>query len=214
MASDFLLALSMPLIFHRFPTNSNCVGIVARRLLHIRDIMTTLFTSRRIKTQKGFSLVELMIVIGLIGLGLVIGIPTYNTTIKPTARLNGAGRQLYSDVQFARLQAIKENVRCGIAFSAGPTYTVFIDNNPANSQYDGAGVEEVLKTVDLSNEYSKVQFDTSKGGGDGISFTNDSFAIRPRGLATNGGSVFLVNEKGEGREIVVNTMGTVRIEKY
>lgn len=211
MASNFLLAWSMPLIFHKFLTNPPRVGIVARRLLHIRGIMTTLFTSRRIKTQKGFSLVELMIVIGIIGLGLIIGIPTYNTTIKPTARLKGAGRQLYSDVQFARLQAIKENVRCGIAFSAGPSYTVFIDNSPANSQYDGG--EEVIKTVDLANEYSKVKFDTSKGGGDGISFTNNSFAIRPRGLATNSGSVFLVNEKGEGREIVVNTMGTVRIVK-
>jgi type IV fimbrial biogenesis protein FimT len=175
-------------------------------------IMTAFFTSRRIKAQKGFSVVELMIVIAIIGVGLIIGIPTYNTTIKPTARLNGAGRQLYSDVQFARLQAIKDNVRCGIAFSAGPTYTVFIDNSPANSQYDGG--EEVIKTVNLANEYTKVQFDTSRGGGDGISFTNNSFSIRPRGLATNSGSVFLVNEKDEGREIFVNTMGTVRIVKY
>lgn len=175
-------------------------------------IMNTFFKSRRIKAQKGFTIVELMIVIAIIGVGLAIGIPTYNTTIKPTARLNGAGRQLYSDVQLARLRAIRDNVRCGIAFSAGPTYTVFIDNSLANSKYDAG--EHVIKTVNLANEYPKVQFDTSQGGGDGISFTNKSFSIRPRGLATNSGRVFLVNEKGEGRQIVVNTMGTVRIVKY
>ncbi len=173
--------------------------------------MTTFFGLRRIKAQKGFSVTELMIVIAIIGVGLIIGIPTYNTTIRPTARLNGAGRQLYSDVQFARLQAIKENVQCGIAFSAGPRYTVFRDSN-LNSQHDAG--EEVIKTVNLANEYTNVQFDTSQGGGDGISFTNNSFSIRPRGLATNGGRVFLVNDKGEGREIIVNTMGTVRIVKY
>jgi prepilin-type N-terminal cleavage/methylation domain-containing protein len=176
--------------------------------------MTTFFGLRRIKAQKGFSITELMIVIAIIGVGLIIGIPTYNRTIKPTARLNGAGRQLYSDVQFARLQAIKENVRCGIALDptdpTDPTYTVFKDNN-LNSQYDG---DEGIKTVHLANEYAKVQFDSSKGGGDGISFTNNFFLMRPRGLATNSGRVYLVNEKGEGREIIVNTMGTVRIVKY
>jgi hypothetical protein len=100
-----------------------------------------------------------------------------------------------------------------VAFSAGPSYTLFRDNNPANSEYD-AGAEDVIKTVNLANEYPKVQFDTSQGGGDGISFANDSFAMTPRGLATIGGIVYLVNEKDEGRRIDVNQMGGVRIEKY
>jgi Tfp pilus assembly protein FimT len=137
----------------------------------------------------------------------------YNRTIKPTARLNGAARQLYSDLQLARLQAVSDNVRCGLAFSAGPAYTVFKDNNPANSQYD-AGTEQVVKTVSLTNEYPNVQFDTSQGGGDGISFSNNSFSMTPRGLATIGGTVYLINEKNEGRKIVVNNMGGVRLEKY
>jgi prepilin-type N-terminal cleavage/methylation domain-containing protein len=162
---------------------------------------------------QGFTLVELMVVIGIIALGLAIGIPTYNLTIKPTARLNGAARQLYSDIQLARLQAVSENGRCGLAFSAGPTYTVFRDNNPANSQYD-AGNEQVIKSVNLANEYPNVQFDTSQGGGDGISFADNSFSMTPRGLATIQGTVYLINEKGEGRSIVVNNMGSVRLEKY
>jgi Tfp pilus assembly protein FimT len=154
-----------------------------------------------------------MIVICIIAIGLAIGIPVYNRTIKPTASLNGAVRQLHSDVQLARLRAVSGNVRCGLAFTAGPGYTVFKDNNPANSQYD-AGTEQVIKTVNLANEYPSVQFDTSQGGGDGISFTNNSFSMTPRGLATIGGTVYLINEKNEGRRIVVNNMGGVRLEKY
>ena len=156
---------------------------------------------------------EMMFVIGVIAVGLVIAIPAYNLTIKPTARLNGAARQLYSDVQLARFQAVSDNVRCGLAFSAGPAYTVFKDNNPANSQYD-AGAEEVIKTVTLANEYPKVQFDTSQGGGDGISFANNSFSMTSRGLATVAGTVYLLNEKNKGRRIVLNSVGGVRIEKY
>ena len=179
-------------------------------------IMSTFLRSEDIKAQKGLTLVELMVVIGIIAIGLAIGIPVYNTTIKPTACLNGAARQLYSDVQLARMRAVSENVRCGLTSSAGPTYTVFRDNNPANSQYD-AGVEQVIKTVNLANEYPNVQFDTSQGGGDGIIFGDDSFpsfSMTPGGLATLAGTIYLINEKNEGRMIVVNIMGGVRIEKY
>jgi prepilin-type N-terminal cleavage/methylation domain-containing protein len=177
--------------------------------------MSAFLKSRRIEAQNGFTLVEMMIVVSIIAIGLIIGIPTYNLTIKPTAHLNGAARQLYSDVQLARFQAVSENVRYGIALSAGPAYIVFKDNNPANSQYD-AGAEQVMKTVNLVNEYPDVQFDTSQGGGDGISFANNSFSMTSRGLSTIGGEdmVYLINGKNEGRRIVVNSMGGVRIEKY
>lgn len=175
-------------------------------------IMRSLFESRLIKANSGFSLAEMMVVLGIIALTLIIAIPTYHLTIQPTARLNGAARQLYSDVQLARLRAVSDNTRCGLAFSAGPSYTVFRDNNPKNSQYDAG--EEVIKSVNLANEYPKVQFDTSEGGGDGISFVDNSFSMTPRGLATRQGTVYLVNEKGKGRRIVVNNMGGVRIEKY
>jgi len=170
------------------------------------------FESRLIKANSGFTLVELMVVIAIIAVSLIIAIPTYHLSIKPTVSLNGAARQLYSDVQLARLRAVSNNTRCGLVFSAGPGYTIFRDNNPANSQYDAG--EEVIKTVDLAKEYPMVQFDTSEGGGDGISFVNNSSSMTPKGLATKQGTVYLINEKGKGRKIVVNHMGGVRIEKY
>ena len=185
--------------------------------------MRSLFKSRLIKANSGFTLVEMMIVIGIIGFTLAIAIPTYHLTIKPTAHLNGAARQLYGDIQLARLQAVSENVRCGLAFSAGPGYTVFRDNNPPDSQYDytddgdDTNDEEVIKIVNLVNEYPNVVFDSGAGtSGDGVdSFgANNSTSMTPRGLATKNGSVYLINEKNEGRKIVVNQMGGVRLEKY
>lgn len=173
--------------------------------------MRSFFESRLIKANSGFTIVELMVVIAIIGVSLIIAIPTYHLTMKPTVSLNGAARQLYSDVQLTRLRAVSDNTQCGMVFSAGPGYTIFRDSNK-NSQYDAG--EKVLKTVDLAKEYPKVQYDTSRGGGDGISFTNNSFSMMPRGLPTLQGTVFLINNKNKGREIVVNNMGGVRIEKY
>jgi Tfp pilus assembly protein FimT len=177
--------------------------------------MKSLFRSRLVRANSGFTLAELMLVIGITTVTLAIAIPAYHLNIKPTAHLNGAARQLHGDIQLARLRAVSESTQCGVAFSAGPSYTVFRDNNPANAQYD-AGTEDVIKTVNLVNEYKNVQFDTSEGGGDGISFANNSFSVTPRGLKDLGGedTVSLVNEKGEGRRIVVNSMGGVRLEKY
>ncbi|MBW2172601.1 MAG: GspH/FimT family protein [Deltaproteobacteria bacterium] len=182
--------------------------------------MRSLFTSQTIKGNSGFTMVELIVVVVILTLVIGIGVPTYHLTIKPTAHLNGAARQLYSAIQLARLRAVSRNVRCGMVLSTGPSYTLFVDDNPANSKYeytddgDDTNDEEVIKAFDLGNEYPGVQFDTSQGGGDGISFVNNSFAMTPRGVPTRGGTLYLKNEKGEGRKIVVNNMGGARLEKY
>jgi prepilin-type N-terminal cleavage/methylation domain-containing protein len=182
--------------------------------------MRSLFKSRLIKANSGFTLAEMMVVIGIIGFTLAIAIPTYHLTIKPTAHLNGAARQLYSDFQLARLRATSENVRYGLAFmkTVGGKYydyILFRDAPPNdNSVYDAG--EFVQGTV-FDDYYRNVVFDVgSSGSGDGVDFfgANNSTSMRPSGLATKNGTVYLMNEKNEGRKVVVNLMGGVRLEKY
>jgi prepilin-type N-terminal cleavage/methylation domain-containing protein len=185
--------------------------------------MRFLSAPQTIKDASGFTLVELIVVVVILAFVAGIGIPTYHLTIKPTAHLNGAARQLHSDIQLARLRAVSRMVRCGVAFTGGPTYTLFVDDNPANSQYDytddgdPTNDEELIKTYNLGQEYLAVQYDTSQGGGDGISFANETLVMTPQGVAAGVGGdegVYLVNEKGEGRRIIVNGVGGVRLEKY
>jgi prepilin-type N-terminal cleavage/methylation domain-containing protein len=181
--------------------------------------MRFLSASRCFKDNRGFTLIELLIVMAILTLAVGIGVPMYHLTIKPTANLNGAARQLHSDIQLARLRAVSRNVRCGVVFSAGPSYTLFVDEND-DSLYDytddgdDTNDEEVIKTFNLGSAYSGVQFDTAEGGGDGINFATNSFAMTPRGIPTASGEVYLKNDRGEGRKIIVNSMGGVRLEKY
>jgi prepilin-type N-terminal cleavage/methylation domain-containing protein len=210
----------MSLIFLRNSGEHPLRWVHGTKIATYSSIMRSLSASRTIRTSSGFTMVELIVVVVILAFVAAIGIPTYQLTIKPTANLNGAARQLYSDIQLGRLRAVSRNVRCGMVLSAGPSYTLFVDNNPSNSQFeytddgDDTNDEEEIKTVNLGNEYLGVQFDTSQGGGDGISFANNSFAMTPRGIPTIGGTIYLVNEKGEGRRIVVNNMGGMRLEKY
>jgi prepilin-type N-terminal cleavage/methylation domain-containing protein len=182
--------------------------------------MQSLFTSRTIRGNSGFTMVELIVVVVILTLVVGIGVPTYHLTIKPTAQLNGAARQLYSDFQLARLRAISENIRYGLAFRKTVSgkyydYVVFKDESPNdNSKYD---VGEFVKGTAFSDDYTNVLFDEdSSTSGDGVDFfgTNNSMAMQPDGLPTKNGTAYLMNEKNEGRKIIVNLMGGVRLEKY
>lgn len=207
--------MNSPHVFEGFPLNHPRIGSCGMKIAAYPGIMTFPFLSRVIRTRTGLTIVELMIGMAIMVIVMAIAIPSYNRTIKPTADLKGAARRLYSDVQLARLRAVSRNIRHGLDFYAPECYRVFVDNN-FNAQYD-AGDQEV-KVVNLANDYPNVQFDTSQGGGDGVSFATDSFAMTSRGLpagvAAGQDSVFLKNGKGEGRQIVVNTMGGVRIQPY
>lgn len=167
-------------------------------------------TSHKAGVKAGFTIVELMIVIGVMLTAMAIAIPTYHVTIKPTAELKGAAQQIFSDMQLARLRAVSENTDYGLAFSAGPTYQVFQDAD-GDVQCDAG---ETVKTVNLAADYSSVGYDTTQGGGDGIDFAGgNNLTMTPRGLATISGSVFLVNSRGDTREVSVNAMGGIAIVK-
>ena len=177
-------------------------------------------TPRLIKAKRGFSIVQLVVVMCIVSVTLAIGIPAYNRTMRPTAELNSAARHLFSDIQLARLQAVSENVRIGLDFDSTPDdYIVFRDTN-ANFQYDD-GAEAIVKRVQFSAGlgYGNVSFDTGQGG-DGVTFAGggvvNSFSFSTRGLPKPDGTVFLRNSKNspEGRKVVVNTMGGVRVEEY
>lgn len=170
------------------------------------------------RADTGFTIVALMMAMAIGAITLAIGIPAYNRTIRPTAELNSAARLVFSDIQLARMRSVNENVRIGLQFdSAG--YSVFKDGN-ADYTYtaagDGAGA--IVKQVQFSAGlgYGNLSFDTNQGGGDGVTFAQNSFSFSTRGLPFPEGSVYLRNNKtpSEGRQVDVNAMGGVRIKEY
>lgn len=69
------------------------------------------------KQQTGFSLVELLVVVGLIVLLAAFAIPSIATFVR-NYRIRGAAQQVASEIQAARTKAIMKNTNLGVVFLA------------------------------------------------------------------------------------------------
>jgi type IV fimbrial biogenesis protein FimT len=114
--------------------------------------------------QAGFTLMELIIVVAIIAISAAIAIPGIMNWL-PNYRLSGAARELFSNMQKAKSEAVKRNTSVGIAFTTvvfpatGGGYTVFIDDGegggtPANAVQDGG--ERLLFQVTMPPKCSLV----------------------------------------------------------
>lgn len=93
--------------------------------------------------EKGFTLIELLIAISIIS--ILSAVAVLNTPdILANYRVRGAARQIYSDMQLARLRAIKEGKEWVVDFS-GTTYTVKVK-----------GSATPFKSVDIASGYPGV----------------------------------------------------------
>lgn len=95
-------------------------------------------------TQRGFTLVELMVVVSLCALLLTWGIPAYSTW---NARHNVEGEivRLYSDLQFARMTAYANKNPTGIYWNGASSITQYsiMTNTTVNATSIDSGATRI-----------------------------------------------------------------------
>lgn len=149
----------------------------------------------KIGTQKGFSLIEMIVAVAIIAILTGIAIPVY-IGMKPSIRLSGATRQTMGDLMWARMQAISQNNEFKIFFLDNHRYTILDDDNNDGTIDSG----ELTVTKDIHDEY----FDVT------LTSTADPI-FHPRGNASPSATVTITNSSGT-KTVTIAITGRVKIE--
>ena len=84
----------------------------------------------RIPQSKGFTLIELISVMALIGILAATGISKYDFTTTSSASVNGASHMIASDIRYTQEFAMANRISKSVVFVAGSSVYTF---NPASS---------------------------------------------------------------------------------
>lgn len=119
--------------------------------------------------HRGFSLGEILVAVGIFSILAAIAVPQF-IAFQPKIRLNGATRQIFSELTWARAKAVNDNSAYVITFPTNQTMLI-----------TGA----TTKTVNIQTEYSDVTLASSEST---ITFSSRGTAdVAPTITLTNSG---------------------------
>jgi len=149
------------------------------------------------RKDSGITLIEIMTVIGIMGIVASIAIPNYIGWL-PKARLNGAARQVMGDLMAARMKAVSLNRKVQVFFYNDPVnqYKICDDANNNGTVVDGEGNVQVKN---IRDEYHDVT----------IASNNDPI-FSPRGTVEDWPTITLTNASGS-KSITISIAGRVKI---
>lgn len=147
-----------------------------------------------IKDRWGFTLIEMLMAMVMLAIVTGFAIPVFAKWL-PNYNLKTAARDVFSNMQLAKLEAVKQNSTCAVTIGS-----------------DSYEIVQLDKTVSLEEYGSGVQF----GGPEGET-PNSPFTFNARGMIneTSTRYVFLTNEKNTAYyRIEVTSIGNIAIKKW
>ncbi len=183
------------------------------------------------KKNSGFTLLELMITLAIIGILLIVGLPSLKTFMQGN-QLIASTNELVSALHIARSEAIKLNSRVSICESSNGTtctatgdwkngWIVFVDalgaQTGAAAPCVATGTDCLLRVHGAINDNSL----TVSGEFDSTGVAINAFTFNPRGIpeqlgTTQSGNFNLCSLNNEGktidsRAVILSLSGRVRI---
>lgn len=149
----------------------------------------------RMKNQKlkGFTLFEFLVIMAIIGIIVSVSWSALRT-LQPSWRLDGAVRDLTTDLRYAQQQSVTEQVNYGVHFSS-------TTNGYQMIRY-GTTTENVLeKSLPEGVNFYQI-----------TGFSDEEVVFNPYGAAKEMGSVSLINIEQKIKIIEVRPSGFVKIK--
>lgn len=158
--------------------------------------------------NQGFSMIEIIIVIGLISIVSVMATPNL-IAWRDEANLRGAVDNLRGDLQLAKALAVRENSLVAVTFFSD-RYEIFVDNGAGvdgiagNNERDGSETlfksRQLAAGVNIDIDHPDYTFSTS----------NHTANFGPRGIATSG-TLVVLNRSGTQKQITVTFLGKINV---
>lgn len=158
---------------------------------------------RNRQKESGFTLVEVVIVIALISILSAIGTTQLLQSL-PGIRLRAAARDLYSNMQTARMNAVKNNTTWGLVFDPANNRYLVCSDSGADNVWSTTADNTVFSTINLSSYKSGVGYGHGSVTGnnsvpgtafpvDEVSYNSNVLTFDSKGLG-GAGYVYLDNQ--------------------
>ena len=146
-----------------------------------------------LRRRDGFTLIEIIVALTIVGILSAIAIPNWSTLL-PTHALNGAARQVQSELHRLKSRAVSENAAFHLVFSTS-SYTYTIEKYSGGSWTATGENKPLPEGITLASTSDTTLGFTSRG-------TSSDSSDR---------TVKLCNIKGAGKNVVLSDIGRVRI---
>jgi type IV fimbrial biogenesis protein FimT len=154
----------------------------------------------KVTATRGFSLVEMIIVIAILAIVLAIATPNFNKYIHNT-NLKTAGRDLAGDIFNTKQTTAAQAVHYKIKLAKDANNYSIIKGGPNGTD------DEYITTTATKSPGSLAGYITI----DSTNYNSSQIVFEPRGT-TSAGSVTLKNDKGSTIKITTSLMGKVSVE--
>lgn len=173
------------------------------------------------KTGSGVTLMEVLVVLIILAVLAAVAIPAFSVWL-PDYRLRNAARDLYSNLQLAKMGSVNKNKDWAVIFNrdGSPAGYSIASGRGGNGVWEGpAGDDPIEKIVDLT-VYKGVRYghgnaNETLGGtfDDEISYNNNRVVFNSRGTCS-AGYVYLQNERNTAYAVGTRSSGEIRLRKW
>lgn len=166
-----------------------------------------------LSVAKGFTMIELMIAVIVLGLMVAIAMPSYSIWIQNT-RIRSASESFLSGLQLARNEAVRRNSNVQFVVGTGSAWTVSC--TAVTPGCDAAAVTKIQGRASNEGSSSAVTVVASNGGGTTVRF--DSFGRMSAPTPTVGTAIIytfdnsqLLPADSRDLRVTIDTGGNVKM---